>query len=181
MKIDLNSTYEREIENNPMNHVKFYVILAFVLISITFLAGIRPASKILTQNHKYSRELTIIRKDMEAKLSKTDEGYLSLVNRTEQITKLNLAMPVKPEIDNLLKEFVLTTSGTGFIVVRMRQVENTIGEIPITVEMTGELAKLPELVKAVEAMNRFIAIEEIGTDEENNRVLFRLQIKAYTI
>jgi Tfp pilus assembly protein PilO len=181
MKIDITSTYEREIENKPMNNVKFYVTLAFVLISTTFLFGIRPASKTLTQNLKYLEELTNIKESMKTRITKTNEGQIIILDRNDAIQKLNHAIPSKTELDDLLQEFVLTTSSTGFIVIRMRQVEEATGEIPITVEMSGELAKLPELVNAIESMNRFIQIKEIGTDEENGRVLFRMQIIAYTI
>ncbi|MBI2414303.1 hypothetical protein HYV31_00455 [candidate division WWE3 bacterium] len=174
------ATYEREIENKPLNNVIFTSALATILIFVSLLFGIKPASENLAKNIKYKKELLNIERIMLEKNRKTEGGEILLRDNGEGVFVLNKKLPFKVDFDKFLEEFIMATSKSGFIVNRVNLIGVEKGEISISVELVGSLLQLPEMVEAVEQMERFTKIDWIRTEKNKTKDASILQMKVQT-
>ncbi len=175
------ATYEREIENKPVNNISFYGGIALTIILIIFFFGIKPTITAIGQNIAYKRQLNEIKTNMETKLEQIDLGEENMNRISTEIELLNTAIPNKSELEQFLSELVLVAARSGFVLDRVKKNEEFEKEIPVHLELRGQLDQLPKLTDEIEKMERFVKIINIRTQQEEYDAIIRMKINIYML
>lgn len=177
----ITATYEREIENKPLNNIAFYGVIALLVFVITFFFGIRPTLTALAQNITYKDQLTDVKINMETKLTQVEESEIALGRIPSEVNALHEAIPNKDNLELFLSELVLVSSRSGFVLERVKKDDVFDEEIPVHLEFRGQLNQLPQLTSEIDAMDRFVRIESIRTQLDEFDTVVRMKIYIYTL
>lgn len=175
------ATYEREIENKPINNITFYGAISLVIVGIIFFFGIKPTFIAIRQNAAYRRQINDIKQNMEAKIETIDTMEEEMNRVSQEIDLLNTAIPNKADLEQFLSELVLVAARSGFVLDRVKKSEVFDEEIPVNLELRGQLEQLPKLTGEIESMDRFVKIVNIRTQQEDFDAVVRMKINIYTL
>lgn len=184
--MNIKNTYQREIERKPLNNIIFSIGLAFVIILITIILGLRPISLALTKNRKYKSELVEIKNNMEIQINKINESRESILSSIDKVEILNNKIPDEPNFQNFLEDLVVVTSNSQFIIQQARRHAGAESSEKATIDLRlkGDVENLPNLLHDLEnEMPRFISMTKLRTQEqkEENDELVEINMEIYTL
>lgn len=190
MKIDFNvdnidSYISREIDSKPENQALiFTIILVINLIAFGYF-GVYRGYKLYQSKVTHLNELVAIQENLENNLA-TINKYEPFVENNSGVAAIQRAIPIEPTNSEFLRDISTLYSVNGYALQRISvgKLNGNVGTTTVSTQSSGNLLRLPDLVSALESMERFASIQNIRINSltsDDGEVILNMVFNIYFI